>query len=231
MICVGNASSELCCRVIDKATEGDVGKLAATEAEKLQRKLVLTKSSIANAFMQYVNRPIVVLTLSESQTVLETLRKAKESLAQVFVAVSDPGHEGEALSKKLADEGIRNILIPDLTVGSIMPKVDVVLLGADAVLSDGSVVNKLGSNTIAKIAYVEGRQVFFLAESVKVHPSGEEITLEVDTGSIGYQPRFDITPYGYVQHILCEDGELDLERIKTLGEKYSEFRRRVRAAK
>jgi translation initiation factor 2B subunit (eIF-2B alpha/beta/delta family) len=231
MICVGNASSELCCRVIDKAAEGEVGKLAATDAEKLQRKLVLSKASIANAFMQYVNKPIVVLTVSESQTVLETLRRAKERLAQVFVTVSDPGHEGEALSKKLSEEGIRNILVPDMTVGSIMPKVDVVLLGADAVLSDGSVVNKLGSNTVAKIAYVEGRQVFFLAESIKVHPSNEEFTMEVDTGSVGYQPRFDITPYGYVQHILCEDGELDKERIKTLGDKYSEFRRRVRAVK
>jgi len=231
MICIGNASSELCCRVIDKGTEGEVGKLAATEAERLQKKLVLTKSSIANAFMQYVNRSIVVLTVSESQTVLETLRKAKERLAQVFVTVSDPGHEGETLSRKLSEEGIRNILVPDMMVGSIMPKVDVVLLGADAVLSDGSVVNKLGSNTAAKIAYVEGRQVFFLAESIKVHPSDEEVTMEVDTGSVGYQPRFDITPYGYVQHILCEDGELDMERIRTLGDKYSEFRRRVRAIK
>lgn len=233
MVCVGNASSELCCRVIDRAGEGEVGKLAASEAEKLQRKLVLSKSGISNAFVPYIDRPIVVLTVSQSQTVLETLRRIRGRLAQVFVTVSDPGHEGEALSAQLSAEGIRNILVPDMVVGSIMPKVDVVLLGADAVLADGSVINKLGSSTVAKIAYVEGRQVFFLAESIKVHPSGEEVTLEVEaaSGDVGYQPRFDITPFGYVQHILSEDGEMDIEHIKALGEKYAEFRKRTRAAK
>jgi translation initiation factor 2B subunit (eIF-2B alpha/beta/delta family) len=233
MVCVGNASSELFCRVMDKGTEGDLGKLASTEAERLQRKLVLSKAGIANAFAPYLDRPIVVLTLSESQTVLETLRRVKDRLAQVFVAASDPGHEGERMSVQLSSEGIRNLLVPDMVVGSIMPKVDIVLLGADAVLADGSVINKLGSNTVAKIAYVEGRQVFFLAESIKVHPSGEEVTMEVDSGleKGGYLPRFDITPFGYVQHILSEDGELDLERIKSLGEKYGDFRKRVRALK
>ncbi|HVP22729.1 MAG TPA: hypothetical protein VMS77_02305 [Conexivisphaerales archaeon] len=233
MVCVGNASSELCCRVIDKLGEGDAGKFASAEAEKLQRKMVLSRIAIANAFAQYLSRPVVVLTVSDSQTVLETLRRSKEMLAQVFVTVSDPGGEGRALSEKLSSGGIRNILVPDMVVGSIMPKVDVVLLGADAVLSDGSVVNKLGSNTAAKIAYVEGKQVFFLAEAMKVHPAGEEVTLELDTdaGQGGYLPRFDITPYGYVQHVVCEDGELDLERIKSLSEKYADFRRRVKSAK
>jgi ribose 1,5-bisphosphate isomerase len=233
MVCVGNSSSEVCCRVLDKGTEGGVGKLAAAEAEKMQRKLVFSRVAIANAFVQYVTKPVVVLTLSDSQTVLETLRRVKDQLAQVFVAVSDPGGEGRSFSGKLSAEGIRNILVPDLVVGSIMAKVDAVLLGADAVLPDGSVVNKLGSNTAAKIAYVEGKEVFFLAEEVKVHPADEEVTLEMDAvaGDVGYKPKFDITPYGYVQRILCEDGELDLERIKTLGGKYAEFRRRVRSTK
>jgi len=233
MVCVGNASSELCCRVMEKSAEGEVGKLAASEAEKMQRKYVISKSAIANAFMQYATRPFVALTVSDSQTVLEALRRSKQQIAQVFVAISEPGGEGRSLSEKLSSDGIRNILVPDLVVGSIMPKVDVVLLGADAILPDGSVVNKLGSNTAAKIAYVEGKQVFFLAEGVKVHPSGEEVTLEMDTSGTGggYLPRFDITPYGYVQHIICEDGELDLERIKALAEKYADFRQRVKSAK
>jgi translation initiation factor 2B subunit (eIF-2B alpha/beta/delta family) len=233
MVCIGNASSEVFCRVVDRGGEGEIGRAAAAEAEKMQRKLVLSKASIANAFMQYVSKPVVVLTLSDSQTVLEALRRIKEQLAQVFITVSDPGGEGKSLSGKLSAEGIRNILVPDMVVGSIMPKVDIVLLGADAVLSDGSVVNKLGSNTAAKIAYVEGKQVFFLAEGIKVHPSDEEVTLELDMRSAqgGYQPRFDITPYGYVQHIIWEEGELDLERIKTLAARHAESRSRVRSAK
>lgn len=233
IVSVGNAAAEVYCKVMDKGAVGGIGTIAALEAERMQRKLVSTRGGLANAFAQYVDKPIVVLTLSNSQTVLECLNKVQGKLAQVFIAVSDPGHDGERLSRELSDLGIRNLLIPDMAIGSIMPKVNYVLLGADAVLSDGSVVNKLGSNTVAKIAYLEGRQVFFLAQTIKVHPAQEGVTIESDSGDQGegYQPKFDITPYGYVQRLLCEDGELDLDKIRMLSERYRDLRQRVKPAR
>jgi|GEM_PF-3901899 translation initiation factor 2B subunit (eIF-2B alpha/beta/delta family) len=228
MICVGNASAELCCRIMDKAKDGEVSEYILREAERMQKRLVLAKAAIADAFSQEVDRPIAVYTLSNSQTVLECLKRIRDRLEQVFVALSDPGHEGRDLSSELSKTGVRNLLVPDMAVGSIMPKVDVVLLGADAVLKDGSVVNKLGSNTAAKIAYLEGRRVYFVAEKVKVHPSDEELRLEVRfSKGEGYVPFFDVTPYGYVQKLICEDGELEPYRVRALADKYAELRRRV----
>lgn len=233
MVCIGNVSAELCCKVEDKAEAGDLRKLVAYEAEKMQRKLVGAKGAIANAFSQHVDRSVVVLTLSSSQTVLEALKKARNQLAQVFVATSEPGGEGVRLSRELSSLGIRNLVVPDLAVGSIMPKVDMVVLGADAVLKDGSVVNKLGSNTLAKIAYLETKQVVFLAETAKVHPSDEEVKLEfeADEKDGTYRPVFDITPYVYVQRIICEDGDLDLARIRSLSDRYQELHDRVISTK
>ena len=233
MVCIGNVAAELFCKVMDRAVEVGMEKVVEIEAERLQKKLVMAKSSIANGFSQYVDKSVVILTLSDSRTVLEALKKTKEKLAQVFICVSEPGHDGERLSKELSDLGMRNLMIPDLAIGSIMPKVDIVALGADAIMSDGAVVNKIGSNTASKVAFVEGKKVFFLAESVKVNPKGEELNLEYYAGEHGdgYQPMFDVTPYGYAQRVLCENGELDLKDISALSDKYAMYRTRVKALK
>jgi translation initiation factor eIF-2B subunit alpha len=53
---------------------------------------------------------------------------------------------------ELAKEGIATRLVLDSAVASIMDRVDAVLVGAEAVVESGGIINKVGTLTIALIA-------------------------------------------------------------------------------
>ena len=54
--------------------------------------------------------------------------------------------------EKLRKSGIEVELILDSAVASVMDRVDAVLVGAEAVVENGGIVNKIGTYTIALIA-------------------------------------------------------------------------------
>ena len=92
-----------------------------------------------------------VLTLSRSGTVLAALRRA--SPQAIFVAESRPAREGVGVAEELAGDHDVSLFV-DAAMGQVVAteEVDTVLFGADAVLSDGTVVNKVGSRLAALAA-------------------------------------------------------------------------------
>ncbi|MBI1938738.1 MAG: hypothetical protein HYS25_11530 [Ignavibacteriales bacterium] len=92
-----------------------------------------------------------IITLSNSRTVLEILlrlNKINRKLS-VIVCESRPKFEGRILAKKLTEEGIPTELITEAMIYEKVQSVDCAMIGADAVLKNGGVINKTGSSLLA----------------------------------------------------------------------------------
>ena len=168
----------------------------------------------------------IILTHCNSSAALSVIIEAAKSGKDVKVYATEtrPKFQGHITIETLAREGIDVTLIPDIAVRFLMKKVDKVIVGADTVTADGSVINKVGTSQIALAAY-EARVRFFVAtETYKFSPAtviGEEVLieerspLEIVTADFLTQyylkikvrnPAFDITPAKYVDAIITEKG-------------------------
>ncbi|MEM3685432.1 MAG: hypothetical protein QXT39_07195 [Conexivisphaerales archaeon] len=194
------------------------------EAERLQNKVVDAKSKIAYEFSKVLGRreKVSVLTISNSSSVSKTIKDNSDRISSVFVCESRPGGEGEILVEELNSSHIRSYLIPDLAAESMIKQVDFIVIGSDVIYEDGSIVNKLGSSTLTKLASLDGKRVYVLAESFKVCPKGHSITLEFYDKDKAI-PMFDITPLTYSQVILSDKGILGKKDIASLAKRYASY--------
>jgi translation initiation factor 2B subunit (eIF-2B alpha/beta/delta family) len=79
-----------------------------------------------------------------------------------------------------------------------------VLVGADSVLADGSLINKIGTKKIATMAEREGILFCALCESAKFSTAdflGEQIQI--------VESLFDLTPAEYVSTVVTELGPIE----------------------
>lgn len=90
-----------------------------------------------------------------SSVVIHVLIKAVQRGVRLNVIVTecnvvDKG--GVDVKKILEDNNISTRLISDAAVGVVMPKVDCIFVGCEAVLENGGIVNKIGTFTVALCA-------------------------------------------------------------------------------
>jgi translation initiation factor 2B subunit (eIF-2B alpha/beta/delta family) len=161
-----------------------------------------------------------VLTLSRSGTVADVLATAPSS---VVVAESRPANEGVAVAEELAGGGVDVTLVTDAAVAHVLAEgdVDAVVVGADTVLADGSVVNKTGTRGAAIAAANEGVPTYVVTAVDKVSPAA---TVELETGPTAAvyggdadvsveNPTFDRTPAAFVTGVVTERGVLDADAV------------------
>ncbi len=171
-----------------------------------------------------------VLTLSRSSTVLRALQDADPT--EVFVLESRPGGEGVAVAESLLDD-LPVTLVPDAAVAQVLATedVDAILVGADTVLPDGTVVNKTGTRTTALAAAHEELPLYVVAATDKVS-TAETVNLETGRRSDVYQgdtplsvfnPLFDETPGHLVDAIVTEQGERSPREVRELAEELATF--------
>ncbi len=96
----------------------------------------------------------VILTHCHSTLVEESLKKAhdKNIKFKVYCTETRPLYQGRITAKRLSDYGIDTTMVVDANVCNILKKADYFLTGADVVLADGSVVNKVGTHAISVVA-------------------------------------------------------------------------------
>jgi translation initiation factor 2B subunit (eIF-2B alpha/beta/delta family) len=92
-----------------------------------------------------------ILTLSNSLTIANFLTRlySVNSKLEVIISESRPMNEGRILAKKLLKSSIPIEFITDFSAASYIPSADAVITGADKILSNGNIVNKTGSCTLA----------------------------------------------------------------------------------
>jgi translation initiation factor 2B subunit (eIF-2B alpha/beta/delta family) len=91
------------------------------------------------------------ITLSRSGTVLILLQlwHKKNKNLRVIVCESRPKYEGRLLAKDLIKGGIKVQIITDAMMGAYVPKIDAAIIGADLILKNKNIVNKVGSKGLA----------------------------------------------------------------------------------
>ena len=157
-----------------------------------------------------------VATLSRSGTVRAALRAAEPS---VLIGESRPAREGVEVAVTLTDDGLDVTLTTDAALSSELAVRDpeIVLVGADAVLADGSVVNKVGTRGLAIAAAREDVPVYAVAAADKVRPderfegeAGADADLYDGAAPVTVSnPTFDRTPPDLVAGVITERGVLD----------------------
>jgi translation initiation factor 2B subunit (eIF-2B alpha/beta/delta family)/8-oxo-dGTP pyrophosphatase MutT (NUDIX family) len=167
-----------------------------------------------------------VLTLSRSSTVRAALDDA--TVDELLVAASQPGGEGGAVAESFAAE-VPTTLVPDAAVAHALAvrDVDAVLVGADTVLTDGSVVNKVGTRAAALAAAHEGVPVYAVAATDKVSTEDDPALEPLDSGEV-YEgdapldvlaPTFDVTPPDRVE-LVTNRGRLDPADVERVAEEH-----------
>lgn len=166
-----------------------------------------------------------VLTLSRSGTVREAL--VSGSPESIVVLESRPDCEGTDVGRQLA-ESIDVTVTLDAAVAHVMGEIDHVLVGADTVLADGSVSNKVGTRTAATVAAREGVPVWVVTAADKISPSADPVLETIDRGAITDDeglgvdcPLFDRTPRELVTGVITENGVLDADGIEAVAGDHS----------
>jgi methylthioribose-1-phosphate isomerase len=227
-------------RILHKAQaiQGDVRVVAnavVEEAVKMADEDVETNRKIGVHGAKVVRDGSVILTHCNAGslatvdygTALGVIRVAKEQGKTIRVIATEtrPKLQGARLTAyELKRDGIPITLITDSMVGYVMSKrlVNLVVVGADRVVRD-AVINKIGTYTIAVLAYEHGipfyvaapKSTFDLTRSKKDVVIEERESAEVTRfgsqsvapdGIEAFNPAFDITPLKYVEAVICETG-------------------------
>jgi len=100
---------------------------------------------------KYLSDANYILTLSNSATLLEIFKRLKKDnkKLKIVIAESRPKNEGRLFAKALAKHKIKIEFITDAVISLYIPKIDAVVLGADAILKNCNVINKVGSKSAA----------------------------------------------------------------------------------
>ncbi|KAK1370489.1 Translation initiation factor eIF-2B subunit beta [Heracleum sosnowskyi] len=109
---------------------------------------------IAEQAVEHIHQNEVILTLGSSRTVIEFLCAAKEKKRsfRVFVAEGAPRYQGHVLAKELVARGLQTTVITDSAVFAMISRVNMVIVGAHAVMANGGVIAPVGLNMVALAA-------------------------------------------------------------------------------
>ncbi len=168
------------------------------------------------------------LATVEYGTALAPIRVAIErgKRISVFATETRPVLQGARLTAfELVKDGIDTTLISDTMVGYAMSKglIDKVIVGADRVLREGHVFNKIGTYQVAVLAKKHGIPFYVAMPLSTLDPSSspnDVVIEERDPKEVLYvrgrriaprgvkviNPAFDMTPPEYVTAIITEKG-------------------------
>ena len=106
-----------------------------------------------------------IFTHCHSSTVVDILKLNNK--LKVFNTETRPLFQGRKTAEELSQAGIEVIQIVDSAARDYIRKSNAVVLGADAVLESGDVINKIGSGMFAEIAHNHGIPVYITTSSLK----------------------------------------------------------------
>eukprot|EP01028_Stygiella_incarcerata_P009755 TRINITY_DN46903_c0_g1_i2.p1 TRINITY_DN46903_c0_g1~~TRINITY_DN46903_c0_g1_i2.p1 ORF type:complete len:371 (-),score=84.19 TRINITY_DN46903_c0_g1_i2:915-2027(-) len=114
------------------------------------------------------SRPIV-LVHGFSRCVLYALLDLWERGRRFEVMITEgrPFWEGYRLSEKLREAGIKSTIILDTAVGHFFERIDFVLVGAEAVMENGGILNKIGTFTLGVLAKAFHKPFYVAVETYK----------------------------------------------------------------
>ena len=127
-----------------------------------------SRARIAELGHAFVRDGAVVLVHGLSRVVTSLLAKAAETKHfTVFVTEARPTSTGFDYASDLAALGVPTTVVLDTAVAYYMERVDVVLVGAEGVMENGGIINRVGTLTVATCAKAMRKPLYVAAESYK----------------------------------------------------------------
>ena len=136
----------------------------------------------------------------------------------VWVSETRPRNQGLLTAWELAEAGVPHTLIADNAAGLLLMqgKVDLVIVGADRIATNGDTANKVGTYLKALAARAHGVPFYVAAPLSTIDfacPSGAQIPIEeraadeLGAGDVpAANPAFDVTPAALISGIISERG-------------------------
>jgi len=204
-------------------TSGELRERIIENADAFVERSERATRSIGEIGSRRINDGDRILTHCNSSVALSVIKTAFEQGKDIEVIATEsrPWKQGLITSRELSEVGVPVTLIVDSAVRWAMKDIDMVLVGADTISSNGAVINKIGTSQIALVAQ-EARVPFVVcAETYKFSPrtlSGEPVEIEErDPAEVAgadelppevkvLNPVFDATPPEYIDYIVTEIG-------------------------
>jgi ribose 1,5-bisphosphate isomerase len=205
----------------DERSVEALASLVSSGSKSFQKKLEASKELIAEIGAKRIREGSVILTHCHSSTVTRLLSKAREDDKnfEVICTETRPALQGRITAKQLVALDIKTTMIVDSAARVFMNNVDLVIVGADALTSEGNIVNKIGTSAIALLAYEARKPFYVVSELLKFDPatlcgdyekieerSPTEVWMEAPEKLIIRNPAFDVTRRDYIHGVICEEG-------------------------
>ncbi|MBI5332740.1 MAG: hypothetical protein HZB65_04150 [Candidatus Aenigmarchaeota archaeon] len=213
------------------------------EIDRLIKELTNARKRIAmNGKSLFKGRKKTIMTHCHSHEVIEFLKANKSRIKYVYVTETRPRMQGVLTAKDLANARIVVRFITDSAAGSYIEDIDMIVVGADALRTDG-VVNKTGTFELCILAKEFHKPVYVIADTFKLDRRKRFIIEQRPAGELGQiaessqdsvkiaslhslrqiaslrsvnimNPAFDITPWKYIHEIVTEKGIFKPDKIK-----------------
>ena len=191
-----------------KGFESDVKCFKEDIAERgqiyLEKMEASAESAAANAATM-IFKGDTVLTCSYSSMLVRTFLAAKNRNPSFRVLVCRSSFHGidysENLKADMDRHGIKNTILEDTEIGKYAETANEVMIGADAVLPAGDLVNGSPSLLLAEAAWNAGICTFIVCEDAKF-----DSRKMIDTAAL--EPGFDLVPAGLWTAIITESGKI-----------------------
>ncbi|MCW4033636.1 MAG: ribose 1,5-bisphosphate isomerase [Candidatus Bathyarchaeota archaeon] len=199
----------------------EFNRIISIATQEFLKVLDNSKKEIANIGARRINESSLILTHCHSSTVTQLLKIAKKNGKSFDIICTEtrPRFQGRLTAKEMLELGIKTTLIVDSAARYYINNVDLVLVGSDAITSEGNVINKIGTSAIALAAHEARTPFYVVSELLKFDPqtmrgdyeiieerSPEEIWKDSPKGLIIKNPAFDITRRDFIHGIICEVG-------------------------
>ncbi|MFW6110551.1 MAG: translation initiation factor eIF-2B [Thermoproteota archaeon] len=213
--------------VIDQVEESEYDRVShlidmvSSSSQQFLGKLKDSKEKIAEIGVKRIRDDCVILTHCHSSTVSYLLEKAKQAgkSFEVICTETRPVFQGRITAREMLDLDVKTTMIVDSAARSFVNQADFVLVGADAITSEGNVVNKIGSSMVALIAQEARTPFYVVSELMKFDPvtmygeyekieerSSTEVWENAPEGLNIRNPAFDVTRRRFIHGIICEEG-------------------------
>ncbi len=137
-----------------------------------------------------------------------------------------PKYQGRITSREMVEAGIDTTIIVDSAARHYMKEVDFVIVGCDALTSEGNIINKIGTSQVALAAYEARIPFYVLGTLLKFEPitirghyetieerNTDEIWADPPEGLKIRNPAFDVTRRDYVSGLITEEGVISPHSI------------------
>ena len=197
--------------------------------DQLEREETLSQS-FRNFLRKRTEKPLKMMLISYSSTIINQLIANKDYDFEIFVLESRPLLEGIRVAEILSSYFNTHLII-DAAMGKFIDDIDLVLIGVDSILANGSIINKIGTLPLSILASEKNVDVFAVGDlfkyNLKSHYGKEVIIEEKPTKELYSEESqkellkihnyyFDITPAKYIDGIISDLGVLKMQDFLTL---------------